>query len=313
MYSRNEIGQFANVCTKIGNDVVDEFGFVSIRNLLSQFQANLLIRPLLVEGMLASVNDSQGNTQKSKWAILLDSETYSINESDIEVESSYKPLPSRLRNTVAHELVHSLAFRPAEFGIRLTKNIDSKKSKATLVKAIEDQTERLSPLLLWPEKSLTKFLSTKNKQLSAEELTQILRGMGISRYVLINRLSLLPLTDNNRNRAGLFNLGVGLGEWCDGNKAVLRKWPIFLNFDRNIVPSFLLTLQKQDLLAAEAIFPDRAFGMCGGPNNSIEFETNAGTISSANSTTMRVHCSIEETSRKPGSTFLVVVRKLSTA
>ena len=314
MYSRSELAQFAKVCTSIGNDIADEAGFVPIRNLLSRFHAKLLIRPLLVEGMLASVEESgQGDSSTSQWAVLLDSETYQVSKSDLELEDSNKPLSSRLRNTVAHELVHSLAFRPSEFGIRLENSKGHKRGRSALVEEIEKQTEKFSPLLLWPENSLAKFLSTKMQTITIEELTQVFKTMGISRYVLINRLSLLPLTDDNRNHEGLRNIGIGIGEWCSENRAVLRSWPLFLNFERHVIPSFLLTLRKQDRLPAETIFLDQAFGMCGGANNYIELETKAKTIDSDNLKTMHVQCSIEKTKRKIGSSFLFAVRKLREA
>ena len=153
MLAQRELDQFAKVCTEIANDVADDSGFVSVRALLERFQAKLLIRPLLVEGMLASLDlDAREQGRTSRWAVLVDSESYSVTDSEVREEHPGKPLPSRLRNTVAHELVHSLAFRPSEFGIKLAKSNESEKSKA-LVESIERQTERFSPLLLWSEES----------------------------------------------------------------------------------------------------------------------------------------------------------------
>lgn len=314
MLAPNEFTKFAEVCTAIGNDVADENGFVPVRNLLTRFQANLFIRPLLVEGMLTFMgHGSRNGFDAGRWAVLLDSETYRINELEVKEERRERPLPSRLRNTIAHELVHSLAFRPSEFGIRLRKPIDSEENRNALVRAIERETERLSPLLLWPEKAVAKVLSGKKQSLSVEELTQVYRSMGISRYVMINRLCLIRPADANgfRYRDGLKNLAIGIGEWVDGKNAVFRSWPLFLNFDRNIVPAFLLKLIDQDCLPARIVFTDEVFAMCGGFLNTVEFMTDAGTSALPTVEKMKVRCSIENVEKKPKSKFLFVIHNIS--
>ncbi len=316
MLAANELERFAEVCTAIGNEVADDDGFVPVRNLLARFHTSLLIRPLLVEGMLASVENKSGNNfDASQWAVLLDSETYPINELQVKEESLEQPLPSRLRNTIAHELVHSLAFRPSEFGIRLRMHSNSEKSQSALVQAIERETERLSPLLLWPEKALAKLLSGKKQSLSVEDLKWVCRSMGISRYVLINRLRLLRPTDANgfRYRDGLKDLAIGIGSWVDGGNAVLRSWPLFVNFDRNIVPAFLHKLVHQDRMPAKTVFADEMFAMCGGLQNTVEFLTDAGSSAVPNAERMKVQCSIEHANKKNGSEFLYVIRKQAVA
>ena len=52
MLSAPDIERFTEVCTAIGNEIADERGFVSIRDLLRRFNADVIVRPLLVEGML---------------------------------------------------------------------------------------------------------------------------------------------------------------------------------------------------------------------------------------------------------------------
>jgi len=92
MLSSQEVAQFTEVCTKIGDEVADEGGFVKIRDLLDRFHASVIVRPLLVEGMLASINERPGSaTQSQRWAVLVDSETYRICDADIANESSSRP------------------------------------------------------------------------------------------------------------------------------------------------------------------------------------------------------------------------------
>lgn len=313
MLPRTELARFAETCRAISNEVSDELGFVPVRSLLARFSARLLIRPLLVEGMLASVEDSASHGCGCRWAVLIDSETYRISESHVEQESYEKPLPGRLRNTIAHELVHSLAFRPGEFGIHL-QHATNKTSPNDLVASIERETEMLSPLLLWSEKALAKLLGNKTEPLSLEELKGVRSNMGISRHVLINRLRLLGPADSKdfRRQIGLRNLAIGIAEWTEGGSAVFRKWPLFFNFDRNYVPAFLLKVAHQDRLPAKSVFFDEAFAMCGGPRSTFEFVTDAGGEAVPNARRFEVECTVENGNRKAGSEFLYVIRRRGT-
>jgi hypothetical protein len=313
MLAPGEFERFAEVCTLIGNEVADDGGFVPIRKLLAHFHARLFVRPLLVEGMLASIEHRDPGSSASQWIVLVDSETYQVSHLDIMNESHGRPLPSRLRNTVAHELVHSLAFRPSEFGIRLQGERNSDKLLHRLVEGIERETERLSPLLLWSDKALANLLSASTRTLSVQELDQTRKTIGISRHVLINRFRLLRSKDPSGflNRPGLRDIAVGMGEWTGNGTAVLRKWPLFVNFERSIMPTFFVKVSDQDRLPAKSIFPDDRFAMCGGSDNSIEFVTAAGTQHSQEIGKMTVECSIGQSNKRSGSEFLYAVRKLT--
>ncbi len=314
LLSRDDLARIADACTTISNEVSDENGFVPIRNLLARFHASLKIRPLLVEGMLASTEYAGVDTHEvGRWSVLLDSDTYQVSEQEIKEESQERPLPSRLRNTVAHELVHSLAFRPSEFGIQLRRHAEDSENLSRLVQEIEKETERFSPLLLWSENALVRLLSDKKSSLTVEELAWSCRNMGISRYVMINRLGLIRPTDGRgfRYRNGLKNLAIGIGEWVDGNIAHFKGWPLFINFDRNIVPTFLLKLTNQDQLPAMWVIPDVTFAMCGGLENSVEFVTDAGLSALQAAEKMKVRVSIEHIDKKQRSKFLFVIHKIS--
>ena len=308
MLTPTEREQLVQICSAIGNEVATDDGFVSVRNLLARFQTHLYVRPLLVEGMLARVSRHGG--QNTGWAVLVDSETYPIDSLEIEHESSTKPLPFRFRNTVAHELVHSLAFRTSELGVRLQSRSDKSEDTQDLVNDIEEETEALSPLLLLPEKSLAKLLSSRRHSLSIEDVVRISQTMGLSRPALIGRLRLIPPTDNYRFRQSdaLKNLGVGIAEWLDGKVAILRKWPLFLNFERNIFPDFLMALSRQDI-SAVTVVADKNFGMCGGWTDKIEIETGAGVSGAPSAHKISVQISMEWVERAPGQQFFFIVKK----
>jgi len=307
MLAPGELQQLAAICTRIGNEAADAHGFVPVRHLLSRFRANLIIRPLLVEGMLASIGPDNGVDAQPQWAVLVDSDTNRVTELDVAQENHHTPLPNRLRNTIAHELVHSLAFRPEEFGWSLRRPPGAGKSHQAFVAAVERQTEKLSPLLLWPEAALTRTLTAASAALTVPLLTGLRRGLGISRYVLISRLGLLPLSDPNRTQPGLRNLAIGLAEWASSGTAVLRSWPLFINFERNVVPDFLHRLRGEDRLPAEAVFVDRSFVLAGGAAPTTYVEAPARVHGAIRPEKRILNFEVEVVPRNPGAQFLYAV------
>jgi hypothetical protein len=312
MLTPTQFERFAEACSGIANEVADDDGFVSVRSLLARFQADLSIRPLLVEAMLAFLDKQTAHQGSNRWTVLVDSETFPISKDEIQEERYPKPLPSRLRNTIAHELVHSLAFRFSEFGIHLQTQHDNEKTRIALVEEIEKETERLSPLLLWSEKALAKLLSNQPRSLSVHDLDAVCQNLGISRYVLINRLRLLRSIDPRKLLVsdGLRNTAIGIGEWRDTKRAVLRSWPLFVNFDRSHIPAFFIQLAQQDRMPASVAFADESFAMCGGTNSVTVFSTNAGTEAAPNAEQINIECSIGDHERTAGKGFLYAVRKL---
>lgn len=305
--------EIARVCVDISNEVSDELGFVSIRKLLARFHARLIIQPLLVEGMLASVqSDAKSARDVAEWAVLIDSETYSVDAGAVENENSEQPLSTRLRNTIAHELVHSLAFRPSEFGLRLSADSKRKISADELVKEIEQETERFSPLLLLSEQALAQLLTKKQEPVSIEGICEFRKRFAISRHVLINRLNLLKALDERAllSKIPLRNIAVGLAEWGAGGKSVIRKWPLFFNFENGIVPAFLLDAVQKDHLPIEAVVSDEDFIMCGGANNSVKLVVDAGTKATPRHRRLNCEISAESGGRKNGAQFLFIVHTM---
>jgi hypothetical protein len=90
----------------------------------------------------------------------------------------------------------------------------------------------------------------------------------------------------------------------------MRSWPLFWNFDRNIVPAFLLRLAAaHDRIPASAVFPDKKFEMCGGWEDTIEFETEAGVTDAPSAARMKVSVSMERADKRARAQFLFVVTK----
>jgi hypothetical protein len=314
MLSPREVASFAAVCGQIGNELANESGFVAIRDLLDRFHTEIRLRPLLVEGMLASIEDKgSGEASTHHWAVLIDSETYRVTEADIAHETSDRPLPARLRNTVAHELVHSLAFRPSEFGIKLQVTDGGTESKYDLVRSIEQATESLSPLLLLPEKALSTLLRGRSTQVSVEELDALREELAISRPLLISRLAQLSpnSSDGMRDLPALRNMGIGIGEWTRDGTAVLRSWPLYINFENNIAPAVFRKLRHQDRISATNVFPDNSFALSGGVDCTTKFVSDAGLLDSPASEKIPVVCAISKPRKTIGSSFIYVMHRPS--
>jgi hypothetical protein len=313
MLSPRDIERFTEVCTAIGDEVADERGFVSIRDLLRRFNADVIVRPLLVEGMLASINELHGSgASRQRWAVVIDSETYSISDADIANESSRRPLSARLRNTIAHELAHSLAFRPSEFGITLNQT-NGGESKSDFVRSIEQITEGLSPLLLFTDKALTRFIRGRKTQVSVEELDKLRQTLGISRDLLVARLCRLRSSQDGRFResTALRGLGIGIGEWTVDGSAALRSWPLYINFDRNIAPAVFRMLPSQNRLPARTAFPESDWLLAGGTEHKATFWCEAGLSSGPSSERLLVEGGVSRAAQKTGSAFLYVIRTRS--
>lgn len=309
MLAPGDAQNIAQLCKAIGNEVTEDSGFVPVRKLLSRFNADLVLRPLLVEGMLASVSPASNNGHR--WAVLVDTETYSVSRQDIQEERLTRPLPARMRNTIAHELVHSLAFRTSEFGLRLKARTDTKDGMRQLLSALERETEQFSPLLLWSEKALGVLLSGRKQHLTLLDFADLTQRFGVSRYLLITRLKMLnPAADPNGFlfSPALRNVAIGIGVW-GAKGAYLKGWPLFANFD-DVVPSFILSMSGQDRMPAERLFSKPAFSMLGGADNVLEMETTAGTPASPDAKKVKVRISVEETLRRHGEEFLFTVHGL---
>ena len=253
MLSSRNLAPFFGVCRDIANEVADESGFVSVRRLLERFHTKLRLRPLLVEGMIGSIQSGKG--QLPEWMILIDSERYPGAESLISQESVSRPLPTTFRFTVAHELAHSLAFRSSEFGVFFDGASEEPGSKTVLVKAIEEETDRLAPLLLCPERVISAQLRELKRPLDLACVTQLLFQSGVSREVFLNRLALSRTLDRDGlwQRPHLREFGLAIGVWDESGNAALRRWPVFLNFSR-LTPRGFLAMHDREWIPFEIAF-----------------------------------------------------------
>lgn len=308
--SRAQVDRWANACLAVANEVVDSDGFVPVRGLLDRFDAQLELRPLLVEAMLCECTDARDPAANAaRWRLLVDSEKYPLTTAQITTESAASPLPARLRNTIAHELTHSLAFRAKEFGVDLT--IPTQRGNGAskdIVNEIEQRTEDLSPLLLASDATIDRCFPATLEDLSVADLVNARRSLGVSRFVLIQRLNLMRNYGNDRfiARACFSDVAVGIGAWTREGEAMLKGHPVFAQFAGGEQPSFLHAMRRSRGLPAISLAAEKSFVLNGGPASSVTLDVPFGTERNPARTTRPVQFSVEVTRRTAGSFFFVV-------
>ena len=309
-YSRRELDTLIYKCLNICNHVSDNQNFVTVKKLAESFNAEIVLRPLLVEAMLASINTKQKNTDK-KWSVLINSERYpDITHDDIDNESITSPLPLRLRNTIAHELVHTFAFNTNGVDkFKLTKNRRSSIQKNKFVEDIEKDTEGLSPLLLISNKYIDSFFYPSKEETFIDDLKEITNKNSVSRYVLVNKLRQLITSQDELifSRNSLKNIAIGIGIWVNSKEAKLKRWPLYINFDNNRLPNFLLNHDKNEI-----VIPDTAkkgsFILYGGTDISCTFTEYAGTKLRPNLKKLIITFSVEKNAQKKSSEFFFIFK-----
>ena len=311
--SRAQVDAWAAACLAVGDELADSNGFVAIRTLLQRFDAELVLRPLLVEAMLCEATDARDSASAAaRWRLLVDSDKYSFPQNALTDEGPSAPLPSRFRNTIAHELTHSLAFRAKEFGVDLTLPARGNQKPSDIIKEVERHTEELSPFLLAPECALDRWFPHTLDHLTPDRLTAARRAMGISRFVLIQRLNLLRSYGSGRmiERRCFGNVVVGVGTWAREGRAFLNGWPLFARFDSNESPAFVSALRREKNMVASLLTSDSAFVLNGGDAYSTALDVPAGTEKNPRSTALRLELLIENTKRRAGGSFYFVAHRL---
>jgi hypothetical protein len=289
--SPQQYKQIIRIASDIAEKSADTAGFVSVPRLTESFRAEIEIRPLLVEGIIAKPKDPDG-----KWKVFIDSETHPVSLDALSKDSSANPLSNRFRNTVAHELAHTLAFRPEEF------KIDIKGSRNEFVEKLERETETLSPVLLLPYSSIEKLCA---ETLTIERLVAFRTTHGVSNEVLIRRFEMLRQLDNHplQFAPSLTNVAIGSGEWKNSSSPVLSPWPVFSRFS-GLIPFLLSQLKNKQTPSLAENFKDPTFVTNGGMNLVSKASIEAGTSQNPSGEKMQVEVQLEKTSTSVRTRFL---------
>jgi hypothetical protein len=297
--SPQELTRIAAACAELGNRAADDGGFVALHRLAALLRAEVEFRPLLVEALIAAPNGP------GTWKVLVDSETHP-NGAAFPVENAQAPLPARLRNTLAHELLHTLSFRAEEFGFLLEQK--GKETRMETVKRLEKETEGFSPLLLLPQRVIESELESHG--LTLEILLAWRQRWAVSREVLVSRLGLFQSLPEFRLRyhPGVTNIAVCVTEWVNEETAMLLEWPVYSVFRDGIVPEFILQLRTKGKPSLRELFPDPEFLLNGGSKASTRSTLPAGTAANPRAEKREISAYAEIASKKKGDRFIFVFR-----
>lgn len=298
--NQRDLKKIISVGIGISNRIAVGEGFVRIADLLSALDVEIQFRPLLVEGVIAKPKDATGG----RWLILIDSEIHGDLTKEISNESSSHPLNIRVRNTIAHELVHVLSFRVADMGL------EEKLSNEDLVKEIEDQTEQLSAILLVPQSAFEKALDLLPDGLTPEELGKACKRWAISAPILVRRFELLPQIDDYRLRyhTALKDVAIGVGDWVNANTPKLNPAWLYSNFSE-VSPEFVIKLRNKEDFSVTDLFQADSFSLNGGNQSSTKAEIPGGTFANPNFEKFQMRFSVGMTDTKRAR-FLWTAKKI---
>lgn len=286
--------RLSEVCHVTADAATDGDGFIAVHRLLTILDAELQMRPLLYEGMLAAPKTSDG-----KWVVVVDNSRNRFGSEAYATESAAAPLPPRIRFTIAHELGHLLQMRSPEVA-------ESKES----ISEFERQADTLSPLLLVSSGELNKRLAGDRDRITIKDLLDAKKAWAISNDVLVTRLCLLHRFDPSwlRFKQSILDVAIGVGEWGDDGIARLSSWPgSFCNFSNNLVPEFLLHSKKEPRPAFAQFFDCPDFVLNGGANTEAFADGFGGTLANPRCEAMRLRLTMESAQR---GRFLFIVERL---
>lgn len=235
--------------------------------LAKELDAQIIAKPLLVEACIARCNNDSSNS--NKWAVLVDDKTHSIRQDQVDNESEGSPLSSRLRTSIAHELLHLLQIELNGDNPKFVLRKQSKDTNLEHLVKIEKEVESNSSLILIPEFIIDEISSLHDITLS--RLNSIRKKVACSRHMLIQRLCILKRGDDRIYRQGLHNVIIGLLFRDENGSWKFDKNHLFHNFESNRLPWFINSLCKRVNLSVEQVIMDKAFFLLGGNQYELEF------------------------------------------
>ncbi len=165
-------------CWALADSAAGSDGFVALRDLSKVTGCGVVSRPLLAEAVITRTREAMDS-----WVVLVNSEIHRFTDEDWELESAVSSLAIRTRNTIAHEIAHSVAVDLC--GVDLVES----GTLAERLEEIEALVETVSPLLLISKSKLENSLSAIRTTSSALSSLVRLRGcMGVSSDIFLQAL-----------------------------------------------------------------------------------------------------------------------------
>ena len=116
-------------------------------------------------------------------------------------------------------------------------------------------------------------------------------------------------TKQLKHRPAFRNFALGVGEWTSSREPILAKWPLFVNFDENIVAEFVHQILKGSRPSIGDFIKKDARALWENPAIPMQLEGPAGTTANPAIEKMAVTFEVEPCNPRLGSKFLFLISK----
>ena len=189
--------------------------------------------------MLAKKSDL--NSEGPLWKIIVNEDGHRDLPALFKKETYEEPLSVRMRNTIAHELVHTFQFNVKGNKLILGKVSDSVSRSDAVLRRIEREAHMLTSLLLLPRKQFQRRIRQLPKDCGIDDFIRIQKHFAVSRYIFVQALQNLGMADDERimDEDVLNDVMVGVGIFGDEGVPRFQRWPAFMKFTGNSLPDFV--------------------------------------------------------------------------
>lgn len=238
-FAHRRRSEIVKKCISTSQKVASDNGFVCVHKLAEELDAEVIFSPILVEAVIAKKSDL--NNEGPLWKIVVNEEDLGDEPDMFKKETYENPLSVRLRNTIAHELVHTFQFNVRDDKLVLGKVSDSVSRSDAVLRRIEREAHRLTSFLLLPRFHFHRMIRQLPKYCGVDDLVRIREHFAVSRYIFVQALQNLRMVDDENilYADSLKDVMVGVGFFGDDGVPRFQQWPTFRNFMDNSSPDFV--------------------------------------------------------------------------
>ena len=297
-------------CYKAARMAMDADGYVAMPKLVGLLDAEVVFRPLLVEAIIAKKNDL--NKPGPHWKILLNEDTFSQDKEIYPSENGSNRLSVRIRNTIAHELIHTFQFKVEDSCITLGEVSRSVSRSDAIIRRVEKEAHELTSLLLLPLEVLKQELTAITEVSAIRSYLKVYEKFGVSRAIFIQALNNLRKDTGSKilEHTALSDVMFGIGSWDNSQEPYFEQWPTFENFSGNSLPDF--TFDEASSSQSRFTIPQltKESVLNGGKLSNFQFTTYEGSRNTPRYRNIEYVLSVEERKAGLGVPFLFMLRRV---
>lgn len=297
-------------CVKIAHEASSKDGFVPMHRLVGLLNAAVVFRPLFVEAVVAKKKDL--SISGPNWKILLNVKTFAEDAQNYFSESSKNHLSVRVRNTIAHELIHTLQYRIKDDEIVLNEVSRSVTRSDAIIRRVEREAHELTSLLLLPREHLEQSLRSITEFEDINTYVQIFQKFGVSREIYIQALRNLNKYHDSRilYHDSLKDVMFGIGTWDKDAKPCFKQWPTFINFSGNSLPEFTIAESSANKDYFQILQLPKESILLGGNLRTVYFTAFEGSKVVPRYKKIEYALSVEERKTTHGLPFLFLLKRV---